>query len=37
MKFGDKWMEPEAIILSEVTQSQITNTACFLLDVDVKF
>lgn len=35
MKFGDKWIALETIILSEVAETQMTNIACFLSHVDV--
>lgn len=37
MKFGDKWIAPETMILSEVAETQVTNIACFLSHVDVSF
>ena len=37
MQFVDKWIALETIILGEVTETQITNIACFLSYVDVSF
>lgn len=37
MKFTDKQLELNKIVLSEVTQSQETQILCFLLHVDASY
>lgn len=37
MKLEGKWIELEAVVLSEVTQTQTESSSCFVLSMDVGF